>query len=238
MGRMMIVIASQTDITYNELATLKQLALTGALEHEVSVTSSQLSDQLEMSNQTVSRRLQRLEDAGMITRQVRHDGQWAFITNEGEQLLQKEHEEYKDLFNDEYEVDLEGVVSEGVGEGKHYISLSGYVEQFRNRLGYEPFPGTLNIELEEEAVLKRVRLENADSVEIDAWEEGERTYGSAVCHRATLETRAGQRYEPAHVLVPKRTHHQDNTLEIISEEKLRDVLDLDDEDPVTVRVHG
>jgi riboflavin kinase len=42
---------------------------------------------------------------------------------------------------------LRGRVVSGLGEGQHYISRQGYLKQFREKLGFEPFPGTLNIKL-------------------------------------------------------------------------------------------
>jgi riboflavin kinase len=127
-----------------------------------------------------------------------------------------------------------------MGEGRHYISLPGYMRQFEERLGYEPFPGTLNLDLDSESVRRRGAMETFEPIEIDGWEDDERTYGPCVCYPATVVADdgedEGEAYDGAHVIAPERTHHDEDQLELIAPEKLRDVLGLDDSDRVAVRV--
>jgi riboflavin kinase len=227
---------SRGRVGHDELATLKLVALDGALEGRATVTCSALADRLDASNQTASRRLQRLEDAGLLEREMTGDGQWVAVTTEGERALQREYADYRRLFEGDADVELAGVVTSGMGEGRHYISLAGYMEQFRERLGYEPFAGTLNVELDEESVRARARMDALDPIDIDGWEDDERTYGPAFCWPATVATADGDRYEDAHVIAPKRTHHGDDQLEVIAPEKLRDELTLEDGDHLTVHV--
>jgi riboflavin kinase len=222
----------------DEVATLKLLALDGAIDGELKVSCSGLAERLDASNQTASRRLQRLEEAGLATRQTVSDGQWVEITDDGEHVLRREYEDYRSVFEGPRRVELTGTVTGGMGEGKHYISLPGYMEQFRDRLGYEPFAGTLNVELGDESVRRRAAMESLSPVPIDGWEDDDRTYGPAVCYPATLRTTDGGRYEDAHVIAPERTHHDEDQLELIAAPKLRDELGLADGDHVTVLVGG
>jgi len=225
-------------VGYDELAALKLLALDGALDSEVKVSCADLADRLDASNQTASRRLQRLDDAGLLTREIVSNGQWVSITDDGEWELKREYEDYRRIFEDVAGVDLTGTVTSGMGEGRHYISLSGYMEQFEDRLGYEPFPGTLNVDLTEESVRARSAMEALDPVPIDGWEDGDRTYGPAVCYPAAIQTTDDETYEQAHVIAPERTHHDEDQLELIAPAKLRDEMDLDDGDHLTVHVEG
>jgi riboflavin kinase len=136
-------------------------------------------------------------------------------------------------------VELRGTVTSGMGEGRHYISLPGYMEQFRERLGYEPFPGTLNVDLDEASVRARAAVGSLEAVPIDGWEDEERTFGPATCFAATVETGGDpdpDGFTPAHIIVPERTHHDETQLELIAPAKLRDELDLDDGQTVVVRV--
>lgn len=219
----------------SELATLKLVALGGALDGRTTVTCSDLAERLDASNQTASRRLQRLEDAGYLTREVTSDGQRIELTDGGERALHREYADYRRLFETDTDVRLRGTVTSGMGEGKHYISLSGYMEQFRERLGYEPFAGTLNVDLDEESVGARARMDALDPVEIDGWESDDRTYGPAFCWPATIEA-GGEEYAEAHVIAPERTHHDADQLELIAPVKLRETLGLEDSDGVSVRV--
>jgi riboflavin kinase len=220
-----------------EVATLKELALEGALAG-TTVTCAGLAGRLDASNQTASRRLQRLDEAGLIEREVLNDGQRVELTPDGEARLRREYADYRRVFEGaDADVALHGTVTAGMGEGRHYISLPGYMEQFVERLDYEPFAGTLNVELDEESVRERGRMDALDPVRIDGWEDDERTYGPAFCWPATVEAEAGT-YEPAHVIAPERTHHGDDQLEVIAPDRLRDELDLEDGGELTVRVTG
>ncbi|MFC3958031.1 CTP-dependent riboflavin kinase [Halovivax cerinus] len=223
-------------VGHDERATLKLLALSGGLEGDVKISCADLADQLGASNQTASRRLQRLESAGLIERDTVSDGQWVVVTDEGEHELRTAYEEYRRIFESAPQVDLEGSVTSGMGEGRHYISLPGYQRQFEDRLGYDPFPGTLNVELRGESVRRRRAMDAVEPVPIDGWEDDERTYGPAVCHPATVETTDGETYTETHTIAPERTHHDEDQLELIAPEKLRDVLDLTDGDQVIVHV--
>jgi len=219
----------------DEVATLKHLALVGAIDGGTKLSCASLADRLEASTQTASRRLQRLEDGGHVTREIESDGQWIEITQEGEQRLQAEYESYRRIFEHDEAVELTGVVTSGMGEGRHYITLSGYMEQFREKLGYEPFPGTLNVDLTAESVRSRARLDALKPITIEGWEGEERTYGPAYCYPATLSA-GGESYENAHVIAPERTHHGDDHMELIAPDELRDVLGLSDGTEVTISV--
>jgi len=217
------------------VTTLKHLALGGALAGETKISCSGLAERLDASTQTASRRLQRLEDGGYITREIVSDGQWITITDDGEGHLKAEYEAYRRIFEGERSVSLTGTVTSGMGEGRHYITLSGYMEQFREKLGYEPFAGTLNIDLTPESIRERARLDAFEPVTIAGWESDDRTYGPAYCYRATLESEECT-YENAWIIAPERTHHGDDHLEVIAPEKLRDVCSLTDGTEVTVHV--
>ena len=231
---------SSSEVGADELAALKVVAADGGLSSPVKVSCSGLADRLGVSNQTASRRLRRLERADCVERDVVSDGQWVTVTSEGEAALRSEYEDYRRIFEAaDGTLALTGRVTSGMGEGRHYISLSGYMEQFRDRLGYEPFPGTLNVELSEAGVRVRSGLGSTSGVPIDGWEDDDRTFGSATCYPAAVDhaDEDGEVvFDSAHVIVPDRTHHDESALELIAPERLRDVLGLDDGDEVTVRV--
>ncbi len=229
-------VTADAAIGHDELAVLKLLALEGGLEGDVKLSCSALADRLEASNQTASRRLQRLESASLLERDTVSDGQWVAITDAGERTLQAEYEQYRRIFETDAAVSLEGTITGGMGEGRHYISLPGYKRQFEDRLGYEPFPGTLNVALTEESVRRRSAVASLEPITIDGWEDDERTYGPAVCYPATIETADGDRYEDAHTIAPERTHHDEDQLEVIAPVKLREELALTDDEHVTVTV--
>ncbi|WP_297887956.1 CTP-dependent riboflavin kinase [uncultured Halorubrum sp.] len=225
---------AETDVDPAAIAALKHVGLVGGLS-ETKVSCAALGDRLDASTQTASRRLQTLESAGYVERDVVSDGQWVRVTEAGEAALRAEYADYRRLFESDVELSLRGAVTGGMGEGRHYITLPGYAEQFRERLGYDPFPGTLNVDLTEESVRRRGEMAGIDAVPIDAWEGDDRTYGAATCYGVTLVA-GDERYDEVHAIVPDRTHHDDDQLELIAPDRLRDALDLDDDDQVEVRV--
>lgn len=194
-----------------------------------------LGETLGSSAQTASRRLRDLEDAGLVTRESLANGQLVTVTEDGISLLRGEYESYRQLFETPSIVEFVGHVTSGMGEGRHYITLDGYMEQFIERLGYEPYPGTLNLELTPQSVRRRGRLDSTPSVAIDGWEDDQRTYGPATCYPAVIEGPHGNRGEPAHIIEPVRTHHDEDNLEVIAPMRLRDILAIEDGDQVLVR---
>jgi riboflavin kinase len=228
--------ATGRSLDADALATLKHLALVGAVDGEAKLSCAGLAERLDTSTQTASRRLQQLETDGAIERDIVSDGQWIAITDAGERRLRSEYDAYRRIFESEAGVELVGTVTSGMGEGRHYITLPGYMAQFQEKLGYEPYAGTLNIDLTEASVRDRARLSGADPVVIDGWEDEERTYGPAYCYPATLENVNGTGYESAHVITPERTHHDEDQLEVIAPDRLRDELELEDGNEVIARV--
>ena len=223
-------------VGHAERATLKALALQAGLDGDQKVSCSALAERLDASTQTASRRLQRLEEAGLLDREIVSDGQWVTITDEGQRALQREYADYRRIFERDASVELHGSITSGMGEGRHYISLPGYMRQFEEKLGYEPFLGTLNVELTEESVRERGRLSSFEPITIEGWEDDERTYGPAYCYPASVEREDGTTFEDTHVITPERTHHGDDQLEVIAPVKLRDELGLDDGASLTTHV--
>ena len=220
----------------DDLATLRRVALAGGLAGETKLSCAGLAADLSVSTQTASRRLQALEAADLVERDTVPDGQWVRITTAGERALREEYEAYRRVFESPPRIELAGTVTSGMGEGRHYISLPGYMEQFEAKLGYEPFPGTLNLELDAESVRARAGLSAFSPVAIEGWEDDDRTYGPAVCYAAAVETAGGEEFEPSHVIAPERTHHDEDQLEVIAPAKLRETLGLEDGDVLTVTV--
>ena len=227
---------SDAELSHDELAALKHVALSGALDSPVGVTTEELADRLDDSRGAVRRSLRRLRDAGHLVRSGDDADPRLRVTPDGRTALAREYVDYYRLFGSPRPLRLSGEVTEGVGEASGFVSLSGYAEQFRERLGYEPFHGTLNVAVDDESEADSHRLAALDGVRIDGWEADGRTYGGVTCYPARVETADGREYGPAHVLVPDRTHHDASELEVLAPARLRDELDLRDGDGVTVLV--
>jgi len=120
-----------------EIQCLKAIALLGGCRGPVRVSSQSLGSTLQTSPQTASRRLQSLERQRLVTRTIAADGQQVMVTSAGEEELRKEYQEYSRIFADHNRgYVLTGVVVSGIGEGKYYMSLPPYKEQFKKHLGF------------------------------------------------------------------------------------------------------
>ena len=220
---------------------LIMLAKLGALTKEIDMSTSRfaelLASDVKISQQTASRKLNELKDAGLITKRPSIRGQYIRITKEGREELKKIHDILSDAFIMEGKtIDLRGRLFRGMGEGKHYISLKGYYEQFIEKLGFEKvFPGTLNLKLENDQDLEFRRLlqrKASHGILIHGFEDASRTYGPVTCFHATINDEV----EGA-VLVIQRTSWKEDVLEVISPHDLRKKLGLADGDVVKVTVY-
>ncbi len=121
---------------------------------------------------------------------------------------------------------LTGKVFSGKGDGKRFLSLKWVKEQIKQKLGFTPYLGTLNILLSGESIKRRKTLEQAQSMTICPAQG----YCVGILHKACIE-----KFECA-VIIPDITGYPENYLELIAAENMRQELHLKDGDEVTVIV--
>jgi riboflavin kinase len=214
-----------------DIECLKAIALMGGRRGPVFVSSQKIAEMLHSSPQTASRRLKALELQGLITRTVTPEGQHITLTKQGEEELHREYMDYCRLFATEGGTySLTGTVITGLGEGKYYMSLSGYRQQFGSLLGFEPYPGTLNIRLSPSSLAVRKKIEALNWIRIKGFSADSRTFGDARC----LPCRIGN--VPCAIVIPGRTHYPDDVIEVIAPVALRRQLRVEDSDTVTIEV--
>lgn len=216
-----------------DIVALLSLAKYGCCEKLTRISSSKLASDLGLSQQTASRRIKGLEDEGYITREILPRGQLIRITTRGRELLIKMHTELSHVL-EECEVPIylvNGVLFSGMGEGRYYMERDGYKKQFKDKLGFEAYPGTLNLELKDrEDIAVRQSLENLEGVEIKGFTRDNRTFGTVKCFKALTEG-----IESA-VIIPSRSHYGLNTLEVIAPVNIRRSTNLKDGDIVSVKI--
>jgi riboflavin kinase len=76
-----------------------------------------------------------------------------------------------------------GTVFSGSGQGKRFIELPWVNRQIGAKLGFSPYPGTLNIRLTPQSTQKRNNLENVEGILVEPAEG----YFLGVLYRALLE---------------------------------------------------
>ena len=214
------------------IPTLLELLLMGAKEGPVAITTVELSRRIGKSQQSASKHLEALEEQGFIERYKRGKKMEVRLTRKGVNELVSLYLILRSVFEEAPESYVfVGRVFTGLGEGKYYMSLEGYRRQFREKLGFEPFPGTLNLKLESASHMLQLReLASMPGIEIKGFSDGVRTYGGVKCFRALIDSVVGA------ALIIERTHYDYSVLEVIAPVNLRKELGLKDGDKVTVRV--
>jgi len=175
-----------------------------------------------------------LERRGLIDRRHAGRGFSVKLTEKGVDAVQSFYGSLRGALEEQTsQFVFRGQVFTGYGEGGYYVSLHGYARQFLEKLGFEPFPGTLNLRLNSPAQIEQRRqLHFLKGVEIQGFEDGSRTYGPVKCFRATFEDKY-----PAAVLGIERTHYDHSVIEVISKVNLRKTLGLKDGDDCSVSAY-
>jgi riboflavin kinase len=211
--------------------TLLVLAQLGAVTNNIRTSTSRLAKLLQISQQTASRRLSILEQKGFIRRVLNNRGQLIRIESKGVSELTKIQSILEMALTKKRYRSFKGQVFTGLGEGAYYICLEEYRKQFRKLLGYNPFPGTLNIQLMTEADVNEFQLLKATiGILIQGFEREGRSFGPVTCYPATVN---GE--QKAAILLIERTHHHPNVVEIIAPINLREKLNVSDNDIITVK---
>lgn len=223
------------DIKLQHILTIVELLSKGARHNFVEVTTAELGKSISRSQQAASKHLLELENSGYIER-IRRGQKFAVrVTDKG-------HTEIQNLFSSLHAalesspaaIDFEGSVVSGMGEGAYYMSLEGYRRQFKDKLGYEPYPGTLNVRLVDQLYMNaRRELGRHPSIFVDGFSDSTRTYGWVKCYRAIIHDGA---VDNAAVLVLERTHYDDSMLEVIAPVSIKQAADIKNGDRIKVQV--
>lgn len=213
-----------------DLSILLELARSGAHMAPRAFTTVALARRLSISQATVARRLAELQRDGLISRSLEPRGQRIQLTPAGLAVLRSLHQELSSILNGKPRVlELIGRVVSGFGEGSYYMSQQEYRQQFRRELGFDPYPGTLDIKLDARSLELRSILLELPGKHIEGFKASERTFGPVKCFPATL------RGVKAAVVLPARSHHTD-VIEVIAPKNLRKSLKLEDGDVVKIEV--
>ncbi len=213
--------------------TLFTLAKMGAQSKTLEISSTILGKKLNISQQTASRRLQQLEEKGWMTREITRKGQFVRLTEQGMNMLLEIYLWLQTIFDKKPPVIvIEGELFSGMREGGYYVSVDGYKNQFKEKLGFEPFPGTLNLRLKSYSDLQTKKiLLNYPGTVIEPFENKGRTFGPVKCFKVLVNDKV----EGA-VLLIQRTHYGEDVLEVISPEYLREKLNLKDGEKIRLKV--
>ena len=121
---------------------------------------------------------------------------------------------------------LEGTIVSGLGKGAVFIAIDYYKSQIREKLGFAPYHGTLNLSTNKNNmdVLKK-----SAHIRIESFKKDGKNYGGADCYKIKIKG------IDAAIIVPDLTEHED-IIEIIAPVNLKSALKIKDGDKIKVEL--
>ncbi len=222
-----------TELKIQHLLTLSYLLSKGSKYNYVAITTFALGKNIKKSQQSASKHLLELEQNHFIERIISGRNISVKITSKGfSEIVKLSSILQKSLNSSPSHVDLKGLLVSGMGEGAYYMGLKGYTKQFKSKIGYVPFPGTLNVRLDKKIHQEAIKqFETLDGVKIKSFSDGKRTYGWAKCFPAKLNNSIN-----CQLIMLERTHHDDSIIELISKSCIRKTGKLKDGSKVSIKI--
>ncbi len=199
------------------------------------ISTPELCKIIPISQQTISRRILELEENKYLIRRSGSRGGDLELTPKAYNQLEKVFQNLQHVFSSKSCVEqFHGKLKTGMGEGAHYIKNKNYLKQFKSKLGFEPYFGTLNVQINPEMFdFLQKQLNSFKQTIIQGFENGSRTYGDVVCYLVEIWPKDKHDAKvPGALLLIQRTSHKPFVCEFISEKCLRDHFPINDDDDV------
>jgi riboflavin kinase len=180
-------------------------------------STTRLASELKMSQQSASRKLIWLEKTKMIKRQSSPKGVIISLEDKGREALKLYKAKIDSIMK--APASISGIVQSGLGEGKYYMKI--YRPKLEKRLDFNPYEGTLNLKVDEKKAKEFLSSLVADYV--PEFSDGKRTYGAVNLYKVKVANKVS-----GAILVPVRSTHANDTLEVVAPKYLRASLKLRD----------
>ena len=126
---------------------------------------------------------------------------------------------------------LLGRLATGIGQGRHFTRLEWARAQFMEKLGIDPYPGTVNVIVDDpDAMPVWVRLKRTPGIRIDNPNDGPHDC-DARCYRVSIEGKID-----AAIVLPEVDGYPPAQVELIAEIGVRDALGIEDGDAVRLEI--
>ncbi len=127
--------------------------------------------------------------------------------------------------------EITGKIVSGIKQGAYFTQLAWVQEQCLMKLGFNPFPGTLNLEIPEESVTTIDYLTSQHGIELVPPDPN-------FCSGYVLPVAVGGVSGASVAPADEVRVHRKNIMEIISQVRLKDALEVDDGDRVTLTLEN
>jgi CTP-dependent riboflavin kinase len=126
-------------------------------------------------------------------------------------------------------VAIKGRITEGLKESRLFTHIPWVREQFITKLGIDPYPGTLNLELIDNQDIEKLKeIKRRKGIEIIPAEPG---FCSAKCFHVLVCGKI-----KGALIIPQVPDYPESKVEIISSDRIRDILPLKLGDLVSVEI--
>ena len=126
---------------------------------------------------------------------------------------------------------LRGRLVDGLGEGQRFTALDWVRRRFRDLLGFDPYPGTVNLRVEAAGDREALaRLRSAPGI-IILPEPG---FCAATAYRVAIHLPGGPDAVPAAIVVPHVPGYPGDQVELVAAVHVRTALGLNTGDTVTI----
>jgi len=182
------------------------------------ISTIRIAKELKTSQQTVSRKLRDMEKLKLIKRTATQKGLLIQLDANGRDFLKQHHSNLGNIFAEKEEVT--GIITKGIGEGRYYVNLPQYQKQFKEKLGFKAYPGTLNLRVKQSEALEFIS--SLEAVEISGFETKDRTFGKLTGYKIRINNIKGA------IIIPERSRHEEGIIELIAPYDLKKKLGLKD----------
>lgn len=124
---------------------------------------------------------------------------------------------------------LRGVITRGIGESASFMAIPWVKRQLNQKLGLAPYPGTLNLMVNEDDLEKLARLKESEGIEIVPEDEN-------FCAASSFRVRINQQIKGA-LIIPRVADYPRSKLEVIAAVHIKTSLALRDGDQVEVEIY-
>lgn len=126
-------------------------------------------------------------------------------------------------------VAIKGRITEGLKESSFFTQIPWAREQFITKLGIDPYPGTLNLEIIDNQDIEKLKeIKRRKGIEIIPAEPG---FCSAKCFHVLVCGKI-----KGALIIPQVPDYPESKLEIISSDRIRDILPLKVGDLASVEI--
>ncbi len=216
----------------DKISLLLAIAKRGGMQNKISVSAIEIASELKISQQTANRWLLELQSEGLLERRFKHIS----LTEKGILAIDCLASDIRLIFDEaKTKMRLVGNLVAGMHEGRFYLSIPEYKKQIRKAIGFEAYPGTLNLRMgNEKSVDGKRKLMNLPGIRIDGFQKNGRLLGGAKLFKATLLAKKNS--VQGAIIIPHKSHYGAEVLEIISDVNLREKLKIKNNDEVEVAI--